>query len=98
MGHPPAEKRPSENGPPAENGPRYERVRFTDGDHGPVRSVILRIEREGDLFLRGVEVNREGDEVSGPGWDRRVHLIDRTCIRTRRRLVMDNHYGWLVPA
>jgi hypothetical protein len=73
----------------------YERVRFVDGDRE--RTVILRVTRESERFLCGVEVDKSGDEIAGPGFDERTRLIEHACIVKRVPCEWDLKYGELVP-
>jgi hypothetical protein len=50
------------------------------------------------MFLRGTEVDREGDEVAGRGFDERVHLIEKACVVRRTPLRMNPKYGELEEA
>lgn len=68
---------------------RYERVRFAG------RSVILRVTAESEHFMRGIEVNKFGDEVIPRGADERLHIIQKTVIKKRTALKMNNYYAEL---
>lgn len=79
----------------------YERVTYRpEGERA--RSIYLHrpLVLENDLgkptFLTGVEVNREGDEVAGKGFDERRHLIDLELVIRRVPMRMDMYYGELV--
>lgn len=73
----------------------YEKVSFED--QGRTRTVYLRNPNEGDLVLSGIEVNKEGDEISGKGFDDRLRVIDLSLIKSRIPMVMNNTYGELEP-
>lgn len=70
---------------------QYERVTFKDG--GVLRTVILRIAGgESARFLCGTEVRLDGDEISGATFDRRLRIIEKSCITKRVPLRMNNTY------
>lgn len=60
------------------------------------KTMYLRIMAETDTFLKGVEVDKEADEISGKDFDERVHLIEKECIAKRTPVAVDKHYGELV--
>lgn len=68
---------------------RYERIRLNG------RTLYLNIDTENDQFLRGVEVDRLGDEIRGRDFDRRVHLIDKLAITRRTPMQMSLMYAEL---
>jgi hypothetical protein len=79
---------------------KYERIRYeANGGRG---TVILRdpttIQFMGEPALTGTEVNREGEEVAGRGFDERQRIIQTECIVKRTPLVWNNKYGTLVVA
>jgi hypothetical protein len=79
----------------------YERIYFTpdartaEGPDRPRPSVLLEIASEGDKWLTGYEVNREGERIEPKGADERLHLIDKTTIARRVPMQMNLHYGEL---
>lgn len=61
-----------------------ERVTFKGGDDSRAKTVWLRVTDESDRFLSGVELRRDGDELSGRGFDERRRIIEKNAIRSRR--------------
>jgi hypothetical protein len=72
---------------------RYLKITLDDG-----RRLILRVTRETPLFVRGVEVNAEGDEVVPSGAHQRLHIIDRGRIAKTVKMRMNPKYATLEPA
>lgn len=70
---------------------RYVRVVLIDG-----AGFYLKVQKETDQFLKGIEVDREGEDISRPGtFDQRVRLIQKSMIRTITPKKMNLHYGIL---
>ena len=61
----------------------------------PGKTVLLRDAWEVNGMLRGVEVNKTGDEVSGKGFDERLRLIDLRVISSMKTMVMNPKYAQL---
>ena len=73
---------------------KYERVTFLDGDKS--RTVVLRITGgESARFLRGTEVQMDGEEVSRRTFANRVRIIDKACVTKRVPLQMNTKYATL---
>jgi hypothetical protein len=70
-------------------------VRFVDDD-GRTKTVLLSKVRTTSIFLTGIEVDREGDEVSGAGFDERRRMIHKKTLLKRTPMKMDNKYAELV--
>jgi hypothetical protein len=75
----------------------YERVTFRP-EGGRARTVYLRHPAVTGNLLVGVEVDREGDGVSGRKFDERRHVISVELVVARVPMRMDNFYGELVEA
>lgn len=79
----------------------YERITYRPEGGRRAHTIILQDVREMSLFgaqaLTGIEVRQDGDEVSGKGFDERRHIIMLLLVTRRQPLLMDNHYGLLVP-
>lgn len=75
----------------------YERITYRP-EGGRTRSIYLQDVVEAGDVLTGIEVDREGDEVNGRGFDERRHIIATELIVRRVPMVMDNIYGELVEA
>lgn len=80
---------------------RYERVTFKPEGATKSTTVFLRVGRDSDVLLTGVEVNREGEEVSGTDkngkhFDSRTHIISKDLVTKRVEYAMNNKYGLLV--
>lgn len=74
----------------------YERVTYRpEGERA--RTIYLHRPTVSGLLLTGVEVNREGDEISGKDFDERRHVIELSLVVRRVPMRMDNTYGELVP-
>ncbi len=69
---------------------KYARITLTDGAR-----FILRIERESEKIIVGYEVNLAGDEIVPPGFDNRLRIIGRECVRKIVPMRMNNHYASL---
>lgn len=65
----------------------FVRVRLT----GVKRALTLKVTNESERFLSGYELNAEGEDVTGPGFDRRLQIIDKVLISKRTPLVMNKH-------
>jgi hypothetical protein len=74
---------------------RYERITFTEKPTKTAKTLILRITRETDVLLIGVEVDKMGDEVQRAAADETLHIISKDMLAKRVELVMNNTYGWL---
>jgi len=72
---------------------RYLKITLDDGAR-----FILRVTHESPRFIRGVEVNAEGDEVVPPGADQRIRIIDRGRIAKTIELRMSKKYATLEAA
>ena len=75
-----------------------ERVTYRPEGARRARTIYLEGVRETGNLLTGIEVNREGDEVSGKGFDERRHIISLELVVRRVPVVMDNLYGEYVDA
>lgn len=73
----------------------YERVTYRP-EGGRARTIYLHRPVVSGPFLIGMEVNREGDDISGKGFDERKHIIETALVVRRVPMVMDNNYGELV--
>lgn len=67
----------------------YLKVRTSDG------IFLLRNTSESKGFLRGIEVNKFGDEVFGKGFDERLRLIELGAITSTVEMVMNPKYAEL---
>lgn len=72
---------------------RYLKITLDDGTR-----FILRVIRETPAFVRGVEVNAEGDEVVPPGAHQRLRIIDRGRIARSTPMRMNPKYATLEVA
>lgn len=59
---------------------------------------ILKVTGESDQFLIGVEVKKDGDEVTGKDFDIRKRIIQKTEITRRVPMKFNNVYGVLENA
>jgi hypothetical protein len=75
----------------------YERVTYRP-QGGRSQSVFLRNPVTGGMFLTGIQVDKEGDEIAPKGFDERRLMIELDLIVNREPFVMDKIYGELVPA
>lgn len=79
----------------------YERVRYRP-EGGRTRSIYLQdpvVSGDAGLLgatLTGIEVDREGIEVTGRGFDERRHVISLDLVLEREPMVIDRLYGHLV--
>jgi len=69
---------------------RYLKVTLDDGTR-----FILRVTSDSVLFIRGVEVNAEGDEVEPPGAHRRLRIVDRGRVAKTVEMRMNPKYATL---
>ena len=70
-------------------------MRFVEDD-GKIKTVILDRVRATSRFITGIEVDKEGNEISGSDFDQRRRVISKKAIRRRTPLKMDNKYATLV--
>lgn len=84
---------------------RFERVHYRSG--GVPRWVLLEVAGEDEQFLRGFQVDREGDRVQpanvflaehGAVDGQVMYVLDKETITSRIGLVQDHLHGLLVPA
>lgn len=73
----------------------YEQVMFRDGEK--VRQVFLRITNCKGAWVRGYEVNQECEEIAPVGADRRLRIIHKSAVISRRVCAVNLHYGTLEP-
>lgn len=69
---------------------RYLKITLDDGTR-----FILRVTSESPIFVRGIEVNAEGDEVVPPGAHQRLRIIDRGLIAKTVEMRMNPKYAAL---
>jgi hypothetical protein len=69
---------------------RYLKITLVDGTR-----FILRVTSESSKFVRGYEVNEEGDEVVPPGYQNRHRSVERTSITKAVEMRMNNKYATL---
>jgi len=73
---------------------RYLKVSFREPG-GTKKTVFLKNISESDKFLRGTEVNKEGEEVVPKGFDERLRIIERGVIFSSTEYRMHKRYGTL---
>ena len=61
------------------------------------KKLSLRIIREGKVFIRGYQVNREGDDFKVGKADRTIAVVAYDAIAKRVDMEPSLKYGWLVP-
>lgn len=69
---------------------RYARVTLDTG-----KRIILRVVSETGRFLRGIEVDREGEEIIPQGAHQRMHIIERPRITKIAEMRMNPKYATL---
>jgi hypothetical protein len=69
---------------------RYLKITLDDGTR-----FILRVTGESRLFVRGIEVNAEGDEIVPPGAHQRLRIVDRGRIAKTVEMRMNPTYATL---
>jgi len=69
---------------------RYLKITLDDGAR-----FILRVTKETPIFVRGIEVNAEGDEVVPPGAHQRLRIVDRGRIKKTVEMRMNHKYATL---
>jgi hypothetical protein len=74
----------------------YERITFIEKPAHCGQTIILRVTKETDILLFGVEVDKNGDEVVRPKADITYHAISKDMLKKRVPMVLSNMYGWLV--
>jgi len=72
---------------------RYLKITLDDGAR-----FILRVTGESALFVRGIEVNAEGDEVVPKGAHQRLRIVDRGRIARMIPMRMNPTYATLEVA
>ena len=77
---------------------RYEKVMFRPEGETRSRSVILKNPQVTGRCLTGIEVKRDGDEVTAGGADERRRVIEMTLVTRRQEMRMDVRYAHLVLA
>lgn len=60
------------------------------------RAFNIRWTSEDARWLRGYEVDNNGDEVSGRDFERRLHCIEKDAIAKLTPLTMDVTYAMLI--
>jgi hypothetical protein len=76
---------------------KFERVTVALED-GSKKTYTIQVTAESEQFLQGYELNRDGEEVCGKGFDRRLHLIQKSLIAKRVLLKQNLMYGTLEKA
>src|SRR4051812_4092916 len=78
---------------------RYERITLVNGQR-----FYLRVSDDSGNLVRGIEVDKEGDEVVPKGKDKdgnafhqRMHLIQKDLIKKRQRMRMNLVFATLEP-
>ncbi len=61
-----------------------------------MRPIFISITRETPTLLFGIEVDKDGDELSGATWDRRMRIVSKDVIAKRVPYVLDKMYAMLV--
>jgi hypothetical protein len=62
------------------------------------KSFYLRVTKETDRFLSGIEVNKESDDVVPRGKaTERLRIIEKSEIRIQYAVKLSNHYGTFEP-
>ncbi len=67
---------------------QYERISTKDYT-GKRRTILLLVQAEGAIFLKGEQVDKHGERVD------HIHYIDKGAITKRTPLTMNNTYGEL---
>ena len=67
----------------------FQRVRYKDKDGNHQRVVFLRVTKDSERFLTGVEVDRTGKDIAPSS----VLVIDKSLIVWRRFYSMDSRHG-----
>ena len=84
------------------NAATYERVTFRTGEKTSRRTVLLRNPETATFAdepcLRGVEVNRSGEDLAPAGADQRLRIIALELIVRRTPMTMNLTYAELEPA
>lgn len=79
----------------AATGATYERVTYRP-EGGRARTIYLHRPTVSGIFLTGIEVDKEGDEVAPKGVDERLHMIELALVVERVPMEMHRIYGELV--
>ena len=83
------------------NAATYERVTFRTGEKTSRRTVLLRNPETATFAdepcLRGVEVNRSGEDLAPAGADQRLRIIALELIVRRTPMTMNLTYAELEP-
>lgn len=75
-----------------------ERVTFQGVADSRAKTIWLRVTGESHLFLSGIELRDDGDEMAGRGFDERKRIIDKGTVQRRQIARMNLHYGHLETA
>lgn len=73
----------------------YERITFIEKPGHCPRIIILQVTKETPLLLMGVEVDKNGDEVTRGKADIIRHIISKDMLAKRTKMAMSLMYGWL---
>ena len=76
---------------------KYVKVIAKDDVSGKRINVFLKDVDDKGRFIKGVEVDKYGNEISGKGFDERQHLIDKGSVLTQKEYRMHKMYGTLEP-
>jgi len=74
---------------------KYARVIFTDSISGKDFDIFLKDIQVGPKFLKGVEINKKGDEMATKKVDRKIHIVDIEAIKKIKEYKMNLKYGEL---
>lgn len=67
---------------------RYLSITTDDG-----ASFLIRVTGESERMIRGVEVDRDGEEVAGRDFDRCIRIVERAAIARTVEMRMNVTYG-----
>lgn len=56
---------------------------------------FIRVTGESERFVRGIEVDRSGEEIATHHVHQRLRIIEKTAIKKQVELRMNNHYAEL---
>lgn len=70
---------------------RYLRVTLNNGH----KRFFLEVVSEDTSWLKGYEVDVDGERISGRDWDERLRLIDKGAIKASLPYALNLHYGEL---
>jgi hypothetical protein len=69
---------------------RYAKIIQTNGQR-----FIIRVDSESERFIRGIEVDKDGEEIQPKGFHNRLRIVEKTSISKMIEMRMNTIYATL---